>query len=71
MCDIKVFETASNSGDLDSVCLTSGKQITETCKYGMFCEDFCDLDKAKEFYAFFHDVAQVITMELDEELKCT
>lgn len=48
MCDVRVFETGPNSGDLDTVCLTSGKQITETGKYGMFCEDFCDLDKAKE-----------------------
>lgn len=46
MCDIKVEET--KPGHLDVTCKNTGKPITVSNKYGMFCEDKCDLEEAKQ-----------------------
>lgn len=51
MCEVKANSKPSNTGsgvDIGVVCEISGKPITVTNKYGMFCVDMCDFDEAKE-----------------------
>jgi len=38
-------------GNLNILCDSCGKPITQTNVFGMFCEDFCGLEQAKEGYA--------------------
>lgn len=50
MCDIDYSEQAANGGGINVglKCKTSGKPITVSNKYGMFCEDKCDLQENKD-----------------------
>ena len=43
MCEFKAIPSAAGGGkiNIDCVCEISGKPITESNKYGMYCEDFC------------------------------
>jgi hypothetical protein len=47
MCDIdQSAKSAKNGGvELSLRCKTSGKPITVSNQYGMFCEDMCDLQE--------------------------
>ena len=60
MCDIKQIATKINGPDVDEdICLTcvkTGKDITVSNKYGMFCEDLCDLKECKIEMADIIDV---------------
>ena len=50
MCQIKSStKLAATSGiEVSVMCKTSGKPITISNEYGMFCEDLCDLQKNKD-----------------------
>lgn len=46
MCNISHQEISP--GDLDIFCSISGKPITITDNYGMWCEDKCEYEKSVE-----------------------
>jgi len=50
MCDIKRAHTAAPGGgeNLSMTCEKTGKPINVSNKYGMFCEDLCDLQENKD-----------------------
>jgi hypothetical protein len=49
MCEIVVTEKGTpEAREIDIRCKKTGKYITVTNKYGMFCEDMCDLAEAKK-----------------------
>ena len=37
-----------NNGNLNLTCKTSNKPISVTNKWGMFCEDLCNLEECKQ-----------------------
>lgn len=45
MCDPKAV--MDDEGNVDVTCQISGKPITESNEYGMFCEDMCELEACK------------------------
>jgi hypothetical protein len=45
MCDVRTMETKPGCWVIS--CGISGKPITESNKYGMFCEDMCELKQCK------------------------
>ncbi len=51
MCDINQQADKCKDGfDLSLTCKQSGKPISKSNKWGMFCEDLCDMDKQKAAY---------------------
>ncbi len=47
MCEIVCKNTANG---VDVTCSISGKPITISNEYGMFCEDMCQLEECKSGY---------------------
>lgn len=52
MCDVHSTSTTGKNGSISTtmVCKTSGKPITKSNKYGMFCEDMCNLQECKDVH---------------------
>jgi hypothetical protein len=51
MCHSIVTKVEVSGGTaVTFTCKTSGKPINQTSEYGMFCEDFCDLEECKKEY---------------------
>ena len=49
MCQIKQNQKKVKGGiDLSLTCSISGKPITISNQYGMFCEDMCELKECKK-----------------------
>lgn len=46
MCEIQ--KSKFNKGNLAMTCKTSKKPLTVTNQWGMFCEDFCNLEECKK-----------------------
>ena len=49
MCNPKV---STNGSDMNMVCETSGKPITNSNQYGMYCDDNCTLKEDKAAMRF-------------------
>lgn len=65
MCEVEVIAkkkkvSGTNEYEVFTSCKKSGKPITVANKWGMFCEDMCDLnackDAAKKNAAFLSDL---------------
>ena len=71
-CEIDQSATNLPGGgvDLSIRCKTSGKPITVSNSYGMFCEDMCDLQECKdakvEFDKFFNGMMGAWGVPKDE-----
>jgi predicted nucleic acid-binding Zn ribbon protein len=50
MCEIDMKAKKTKDGKIyvSTKCLISGKPITVTSRYGMFCEDLCQLEENKQ-----------------------
>ena len=57
VCKILQAATRVKGGyNLDITCGISGKPITKSNKYGMFCEDMCELEENKKIYGTLHEM---------------
>ena len=65
MCDTKASSTPAAGGgiDIEVICTNSGKPITISNEYGMFCEDMCDYPDAKNL----HKDLKAVLAPLDDD----
>jgi len=70
MCRFKAVPNDNGNGqiDIECECEISGKPITVSNEYGMFCEDLCELDENKEAYDMLHGAFD-FDADLDESLS--
>ncbi len=58
MCEINMEASHTEGGvNLEITCAKTGKRLTSTNDYGMFCEDMCDFEETKKTYdSIFADI---------------
>jgi len=58
MC--KIITKDTDGGNTDIICSISGKPITESNEWGMYCENLCGIDKDKELTSIDNFLREIL-----------
>ena len=71
MCEPKAMSAPASDGsggyDINVTCEISGKPITISNKYGMYCEDMCGYEEDKALGDDFEDVFAELDEDMDDD----